>query len=1158
MHGIQITNSGQALMRFASFAFFLVTLVGIHDPLHAQTGGDATVLTVEGNKVEVKAVGTTTWKLALPGTVLQTREVLRTGFKSRATLRYSDQSVIRIDQLTTLEIEPPKSGQQKPVLNLTKGAAYLFNRDQPTEIQFKTPVASGAIRGTEFNLQVAEDGRTVVTLLDGEVDLTNELGEVNLKSGDQGSVEKGKAPTRTSVLDAINIIQWSLYYPGVLHLGDINLPADSQSALSESLAAYRSGDLLQASAKYPENRQPGNDAEKLYSAALLLAAGQVPQAELQLAGVNSPLVGALKEAVAAVKNQTFERGGSPTLASEWVAHSYYLQSKGKLPEALKAARSAAEKAPDFGFAWVRVAELEFGFGRTAAMQTALDKAIAVSPRNAQAISLKGFVLAANNKTAEAISQFDQAIAIDGALGNAWLGRGLCLIRQGKKKEGRQDIQTAASLEPNRAVLRSYLGKAFSNERDPARARKELDLAKKLDLNDPTSWLYSALLGQQDNRLNDAVTDLEKSQELNDNRRIYRSRLLLDQDRAVRGANLAAIYRDNGMTDWSVREASKAVNADPANASAHLFLANSYDALRDPRQINLRYDTPWLSELLLANLLSPVGGGSLSQNVSQQEYSKLFDGSRVGLSSSTEYTSGGNWVQSASQFGNYGDIGYALDAHYRTDNGQRPNNDIETLTFVAKVKYSLTPKDTLLVQAIYYDADSGDVRQYYNQASASQTFRFKERQEPNVFVGLNHEWNPSNHTLLFAGRLDDTLRQNDSQGKFVVFNSNPVGQVTGLFVRTNDFAYKRQLEAYTAELQHLFQHDVHSVIVGGRYQTGKADTSYNFNNTFIPNQQPEFNTDIERVSAYAYYYWQLHPTFQITAGVNYDRLTFPQNIELPPLSLNEDEKDQFSPKAGFIYTPLKDTTLRGLYTRSLGGVYFDGTYRIEPTQLSGFNQAYRSLIPESVTGSLPGSEFETWNLAVDQSFSTRTYITLGAEVLKSTADTYVGAVENNFLKPRRNLLLRESLGYEEKSVSVAVSQLLGDGFSVGATYRVSQASLNDHFPDMAATLKGNPSSGAVAVMHQLNLYGIYNHRCGFFAQAGTVWTKQSNQHYVVDLPGDDFWQGNIFVGYRMAQRRVEVRLGILNVGDVDYKLNPLNFYLELPRERTFVASLKLNF
>src|SRR5438045_1556512 len=85
---------------------------------------------------------------------------------------------------------------------------------------------------------------------------------------------------------------------------------------------------------------------------------------------------------------------------------------------------------------------------------------------------------------------------------------------------------------------------------------------------------STCLLKQQNRINEAIRDLEKSEELNGNRRVYRSGLLLDQDAAVRGANLANVYRDAGMDDVSVREASRAVNADYANYSAHLFLANS--------------------------------------------------------------------------------------------------------------------------------------------------------------------------------------------------------------------------------------------------------------------------------------------------------------------------------------------------------------------------------------------------------------------------------------------------------------------------------------------------------------------------------------------------------------------------------------------------------
>src|SRR5438105_7315374 len=133
-----------------------------------------------------------------------------------------------------------------------------------------------------------------------------------------------------------------------------------------------------------------------------------------------------------------------------------------------------------------------------------------------------------------------------------------------------------------------------------------------------------------------------SVELNDNRRLHRSGLLLDQDRAVRSASLASIYRDAGMPDVSLREAASAVTYDYANYSAHLFLANSFDALRDPTRFNLRYETAWFNELLLANLLAPVGAGTFSQSISQQEYSRLFDAKRLGLTTTTDVRSDGQY------------------------------------------------------------------------------------------------------------------------------------------------------------------------------------------------------------------------------------------------------------------------------------------------------------------------------------------------------------------------------------------------------------------------------------------------------------------------------------------------------------------------------------
>lgn len=121
-------------------------------------------------------------------------------------------------------------------------------------------------------------------------------------------------------------------------------------------------------------------------------------------------------------------------------------------------------------------------------------------------------------------------------------------------------------------------------------------------------------------------------------------------------------------------------------------------MRDPKQFNLRYDNARISEFLIANLLAPVGASSLSQGVSQQEYTRLFDTKRIGVSSQTEYSSHGDWRQTGSQFGNFGNFGYALDAAYRAERGYRVNNDLEQRDVTFRSKFDLTAQDSVFLQA----------------------------------------------------------------------------------------------------------------------------------------------------------------------------------------------------------------------------------------------------------------------------------------------------------------------------------------------------------------------------------------------------------------------------------------------------------------------------
>ncbi len=1134
-----------------------------------------TVLERSG-KVEAALAGTNVWSTAQTNQILHIADRIRTGERSRATLHLLDQSTLRMAELTEFLVEPTEELPEKPSFSLSKGLIYFFHRDKPTDVRFKTRTATAAIRGTEFHLAVDDDGRTILTMFDGEVELTNAFGAIQLKNGEQGVVEPGQAPMKFPALYAVNYIQWCLYYPGVLDADEMRFNSNEQEVLKESLAAYRSGDLLAALAKYPEGREPVSESEKIYYAALLLSVGKVDQAETLLPASGN-LAHALRELIAAVKHfpHVVAATNSPALpadsATAALARSYLLQSQSRLPEALQAAELSAVLSPQFGFGWARVAELEFSFGHTKRALAALDESLALAPRNAQAVALRGFALAAQNRIREAGDEFNRAIALDSALGNAWLGRGLCRIRRGDVSGGRDDLQVAATLEPQRALLRSYLAKAWAERGDAKHAEQELALAKERDVNDPTAWLYSALLLQQNNRINEAVEELERSQERNGNRRVYRSRLMLDQDRAVRGANLANIYRDAGMTDVSVREAGKAVNADYANYSAHLFLANSFHELRDPQGVNLRYETPFVSEFLVAHLLAPVGAGNLSQQVSQQEYSKLFERDGFGISSSTEYFSEGSWRMSAAQFGTFGDTSFAVEEYYESRDGTRPNNDLEFREYDIRLKHQITPSDTIFFQTTIANSSGGNLAQYHNQSDAVLApFRFEDRQEPILIAGYHHEWSPGSHTLLLASRLaDDYSVTNPLAPTFLVARPTLTSAISAVRPIAMNQDYRSELEIYTAEAQHIWQTPRLTTIIGTRYQHGDfrtRNTQVNFDlallGLFPAPVAQDVSTDFRRASVYGYEQWQVTDSLRLIGGLSYEWLVLPEDFRFAPLSENTDTSRHLLPKAGVIWSPLEDTTLRAGYSKSVGGASFDQSFQLEPTQVAGFNQAFRSLIPESLAGANAGAEFTTYGMSLEQKFCTKTYLAIEGGLLKSSVERQMGAFVLTGLGGPFLESLTERLDFQEKFVCLSLHQLLGENWAFGASYRVSQAELTDNYSevsDAAAAVTGFvPRQNFSGTLSTLDLRAIWQHPTGFFAEVNGEWTRQDTGGVLAALNGDDFWQWNALAGYRFPQRRAAITVGMLNITDSDYHLSPINLYRETPRDRTFYAKFSFQF
>lgn len=1140
--------------------------------LAAGTNSPSRLIEVAG-QVELNHGGTN-WQRAKVGGELQPGDRVRTHAQSRAAIQLSDRSVLRLGEHSTLEILPPRRAERKR-FGLPAGSLFFFNREKPADVEFDTPLAAGAIRGTEFLLEAdATSGAVHLALIDGLVALnTAAHGEIQLQRGDDLILARDQPPRKTALVNVAGTIQWALYYPAVLLPEDLSLADPERAALRQVLSSYQAGDLLAALAAWPAETPTDSAGVRLLRAQLALAAGNVIESERLLAEAPQamPAKRALQVLLGVVRGAAPQISSSATTASEFLAQSYVLQSRADLPAARAAARRAVKEAPYSGLAAARLAELDFAFDSRRAALAGLDRAIHLSPRLAPAHALRGFILLEQGETDAALSAFDHARELDAAYGPAWLGRGLCQMRARDFAEARAAFQAAAALEPQRGLFRSYLGKAASELGDPAAAEKELRLAKTLDANDPTAWLYSALHLWQQNHLNEAVRELETSSDLNDQRAPFRSRLLLDQDRAVRSANLAALYEDIGLPEASRRTAARAVSERYSDFSGHWFLASSYQAQAGDNRFDLRQETARQSELLVANLLAPPGGGNLSQLLSQQEHLRFFEARPVGLSLLAEYRSGGDWRQNATIFGTLGGFSFAFDSIYESLNGQQPNGESENRQFILTLKQRVTPDDEAYFQVGHLDFSAGDVASYYDPAQAKNGFSVSEKQEPTLYAGWHHRWSPASHTLFLAARLADRLNLQDPQPNvpFLVQSGGVTTEIQSpqpfflplTLATTNDFTL------YSLELQQIWETPRHALVVGGRWQAGESKVRGRLDPLLPGPLATDFNEqigsgDFERANLYTYYTWRITDVLQVIGGLSYDHLRFPANLDLPPIFTGEVSREAVSPKFGVLFAPWERGLLRASFAQSLGGLYFDNSVRLEPTQLGGFNQALRSLAPGSVAGLVPGAKFKTAGIGFDQSFKSGTWFGIEAELLTSDGSRSIGVVTNSLFLPFADSPghTRQDLDFTERNLSAFAGQVLGENLSLGARYRASEADLKPAFPDIPGTALNLDAfqQRRRATLQELSLTANFHHRCGAFAQWESAWRWQDNSGDPTVAADENFWQHDLMIGYRFPRRAAEIRLGVLNLFATDYRLNPLNLHAELPRSRTLVASVRLSF
>ena len=1058
------------------------------------------VQSLEG-EVSVQDEGEGAWSPAALGQPLCKASTIRTGSLSRAAVVLINEEVLRLDEDTTLKLtDVPLDAQQPSLLDLAAGAVQSFSR-APRKVNVKTSYMTLAIRGTEFAVR-AEPDRSLLTVFEGEVLASNEQGEVAVPRNQSVVATPGQPPQPFLIARPRDAVQWSLYYPPIFAA-----PPGAAPELADAQRLAAGGDIAGAVAALDALPDAGrNAAVQAYRAALLLQVGRADEARVAIdaalaANPASADALALRAVIGVVQN---ERDAAladarkavelaPTSAAAKTALSYAQQAVFDVEGARATMEQAVAEQPEDALAWARLSELWLMTGFRDRSREAADRAAQLAPDLERVQTVRGFADLVEFRTGTASAAFERAIALNPADPLPRFGLGLAQIREGSLDQGRANLELAVGLDSSNALLRTYLGRAYFEERREALSADQYELAKELDPLDPTAYLYDAIRLQTINRPVEALRQLDRSIELNDNRAVYRSRLLLDSDRAARGASLARIYQDLDFLDTGVREATNSLTLDPTNPSAHRFLADIYAGTR-------RTETSRVSELLQSQMLqelnqSPIPAqlGETNLNIVTQggpatpgynEFTPLFqsNGLQVGVNGVVGNNETRGIEGSAAVL--YDRYSISASGFSYDTSGWRDNADISHNIGNVFFQSAITPEINGQLEFRSRRTHYGDIEQVWNPDDFAEG-NDRDIDQDSYRAGLR--WSPTpNSDVLLSLIYSDT---NDKENVSIPLD---IGQFDGQ-AEFDDSGYQ-------PEAQYIYRDDIFNIIAGGAYFFVDRDQKIELTLDDEPAGSLDDRYDVTDPRGYVYGNVNLPTPVVWTLGVSAD-----------DFQAEGIEAQKINPKLGVQWNVTDRVRLRAAAFQVVKGP-LSTNRTLEPTQVAGFNQFFDDDAGAVSKRAGIGSD---WKLAEN--------LFVGAEATWRDIDVQYYTADINDA---------DETNWREQTHRLYAYWAPADRWALTGQF------VYDRFSAQNSVLTDETSVPKKATTYSIPLGVRYFDPSGFFAGFGVTLVRQEldrSQNNVTEFGEGDsnFTLVDAQIGYRLPKRFGIVSLQVSNIFDKSF-------------------------
>ncbi|MBI5938554.1 MAG: tetratricopeptide repeat protein [Betaproteobacteria bacterium] len=548
--------------------------------------GAAAIIDLRG-RCEYRLDAQSPWLPAVIDQQLRHGNFIRTGPHGRAALLLADRSQIRMNENTVLEVKEVAgsartAGQTK--LRQLIGRTWVQSKVVPKAMHWEMPTAVAGIRGTDWEAEVFPDGRSVLTVLSGEVDVANDHGRVLLKAGEQAQAAPGKPPIKQFVLNARERVQWVNAYR-LDPLRHIRLEADSLASLqglsnsSDRLIRARALADLDRWAEAQRAFQDALDADAAEPGAMLglayvaLHAGALDQADAWLArsaalraaepwALAAASLAILRHDIAGALSALERLTSRPDLAQ---AAAYLLLAdlnayEGHLDVATDHIHAGLRRFPDHPRLLSQLARLQLLGDRPADAVASAEAALRADPHAYAALLARGDIARHEGQAKAAFTAYGRAIELKRNDDRAWYGRGVAHSEREDVRPARADLEQALALNPMDPAYHGERGtlETFAN----AFADAEAAYREALRL-DPADFVALTGLGLLELKRGQAQLALDA---------FLKAGLM--EPRYARAHTYAAVaYYQLGLIDQALHELNRASELDANDPLPH-FLASS--------------------------------------------------------------------------------------------------------------------------------------------------------------------------------------------------------------------------------------------------------------------------------------------------------------------------------------------------------------------------------------------------------------------------------------------------------------------------------------------------------------------------------------------------------------------------------------------------------